>query len=128
MRTFEGFRRGRNKLYRDSDADIDEAVDAGRSVLHSPGPGEYLDHRLVEADVCDEYVEPLTARVADLPAGSAHDEVVVAADFDESQRDEILTYVLQTIEAGATLETGGDVSSSMASTTRWSWHRRCSRA
>jgi len=41
--------------------------------------------------------------------GSAHDdETVVAPIIDESQRDQMLDYVEETVDAGATLETGGE--------------------
>jgi len=102
---------GNNAHIVTADADIDAAVDAGLfgSFTHQGQVCISINRHIVEADVYDEYVEKLTARVADLPAGSAHDEVVVGPIIDESQRDEILTYIQQTIEAGATLETGGDV-------------------
>jgi aldehyde dehydrogenase (NAD+) len=93
------------------DADLEQAVDAAvfGSFLHSGQVCISINRHLVHEDVYDEYVERLTERAASLPAGSAHDSnTVVSPIIDESQRDQILDFVEQTLDEGATLETGGD--------------------
>jgi aldehyde dehydrogenase (NAD+) len=67
-----------------------------------------INRHLVQESVYDEYVERLTERAKSLPTGSAHEEgVIVGPIIDESQRDEMLEYVDETTDAGATLETDG---------------------
>ncbi|MFC7078737.1 aldehyde dehydrogenase family protein [Haloarcula halophila] len=101
---------GNNAHVVTADADLDQAVDAGvfGSFAHQGQVCISINRHLVHEDVYDEYVERITERAANLPAGSAHDHVVVGPIIDESQRDEILEYVERTVEAGATLETGGE--------------------
>ena len=92
------------------DADLEQAVDAAvfGSFVHQGQVCISINRHLVQESVYDEYVERLTERAESLPAGSAHEEgVVVGPIVDESQRDEMLEYVDETIDAGATLETGG---------------------
>jgi aldehyde dehydrogenase (NAD+) len=43
-----------------------------------------------------------------LPAGSVHDGNIVGPIINESQRDQILQFVEDTVDQGATLETGGE--------------------
>ncbi|WP_324760777.1 aldehyde dehydrogenase family protein [Haloarcula sp. GH36] len=101
---------GNNAHVVTADADLDQAVDAGvfGSFAHQGQVCISINRHLVHEEVYDEYVEKITERAANLPAGSAHDHVVVGPIIDESQRDEILEYVERTVEAGATLETGGE--------------------
>ena len=92
------------------DADLDQAVDAGvfGSFLHSGQVCISINRHLVHEAVYDEYVDRLSERAEALPAGSAHDgETVVGPLIDEGQRDQVLDYVEDTVDAGATLETGG---------------------
>jgi aldehyde dehydrogenase (NAD+) len=100
---------GNNAHIVTADADIDQAVDAGvfGTFAHQGQVCISINRHLVHEDVYDEYVERLTERAENLPAGSAHDHVVLGPIIDESQRDEMLEYVEETIDAGATLETGG---------------------
>ncbi|KOX95438.1 aldehyde dehydrogenase family protein [Halorubrum tropicale] len=100
---------GNNAHIVTADADLDQAVDAGvfGSFAHQGQVCISINRHLVHEDVYDEYVERMTERAQNLPAGSAHDHVVVGPIIDETQRDEILDYVGRTVEAGATLETGG---------------------
>ncbi|WP_435067882.1 aldehyde dehydrogenase family protein [Haloplanus sp. C73] len=94
-----------------ADADLDRAIDAATfgSFVHQGQVCISINRHLVHEDVYDEYVERLTKRAAALPTGSVHDEdTVVGPIIDESQRDEMLSYVEETVEAGATLETGGE--------------------
>jgi aldehyde dehydrogenase (NAD+) len=101
---------GNNAHIVTDEADVDAAVDAAvfGSFVHQGQVCISINRHLVHEDVYDEYVEKLTERAESLPAGSAHDEVAVGPIIDESQRDEMLEYVDQTVEAGATLETGGE--------------------
>ncbi|RDZ34241.1 MULTISPECIES: aldehyde dehydrogenase family protein [unclassified Haloferax] len=91
-------------------ADVDAAVDAAvfGSFVHQGQVCISINRHIVHESVYDEYVEKLTERAAELPVGSAHeDDTVVGPIIDESQRDEMLGYVEETVAAGATLETGG---------------------
>ncbi|WP_262177467.1 aldehyde dehydrogenase family protein [Haloarcula laminariae] len=101
---------GNNAHIVTADADLDQAVDAGvfGSFAHQGQVCISINRHLVHEDVYDEYVEQVRERAENLPAGSAHDHVVVGPIINESQRDQILDYVERTVEAGATLETGGD--------------------
>ncbi|SFL27200.1 aldehyde dehydrogenase (NAD+) [Halogranum rubrum] len=93
------------------DADVDQAVDAGAfgSFLHQGQICISINRHLVHESVYDEYVEKLAEKAASLPIGDPRDEeTVVGPIIDESQRDEMLEYVEETVDAGATLETGGD--------------------
>jgi len=92
------------------DADLDQAIDAAvfGSFVHQGQVCISINRHLVQESVYDEYVERLTERAASLPVGRAHEEgVIVGPIIDESQRDEMLEYVDETVDAGATLETGG---------------------
>ncbi|MFC7068560.1 aldehyde dehydrogenase family protein [Halobaculum lipolyticum] len=94
-----------------ADADLDRAVDAAvfGSFVHQGQVCISINRHLVHESVYDEYVDRLAERAAALPTGSAHDpDTVVGPIVDESQRDEMLGYVAETVEAGATVETGGE--------------------
>jgi len=94
-----------------ADADVEEAVDAAvfGSFVHQGQVCISINRHIVHEDVYDDYVDRLTERAESLPVGSAHDdETVVAPIIDESQRDQMLDYVEETVDAGATLETGGE--------------------
>ncbi|AGB37822.1 aldehyde dehydrogenase family protein [Natronococcus occultus] len=102
---------GNNAHIVTEDADLEDAVDAGvfGTFVHQGQVCISINRHLVHEDVYDEYVERLTERAESLPAGSAHDDdTVVGPIIDESQREEMLGYVEETVEAGATLETGGE--------------------
>jgi len=101
---------GNNAHIVTDEADLDAAVDAAvfGSFVHQGQVCISINRHLVHEDVYDEYVEKLTERAENLPAGSAHEQVVIGPIIDESQRDEMLEYVDRTVEAGATLETGGE--------------------
>jgi aldehyde dehydrogenase (NAD+) len=102
---------GNNAHVITADADLDAAVDAAvfGSFVHQGQVCISINRHVVHEAVYDEYVSRLVERAESLPVGSAHDpETVVGPIIDESQRDEMLEYVEESIEAGATLETGGD--------------------
>ncbi len=102
---------GNNAHIVTADADLDRAIDGAvfGSFVHQGQVCISINRHLVHEEIYDEYVERLTERAEALPVGSAHDEeTVVAPIIDESQRDEMLAYVTASIEAGATVETGGD--------------------
>jgi aldehyde dehydrogenase (NAD+) len=102
---------GNNAHIVTEDADLDAAIDAAvfGSFMHQGQICISINRHVVHESIYDEYVERLTERAKALPAGSAHDEVVVGPIIDETQRDQMLRYVEETVEAGATLETGGGV-------------------
>lgn len=94
-----------------ADADLDAALDSGAfgSFTHQGQVCLSINRHLVHEDIYDEYVERLTERADSLAVGSAHDpETVVGPIIDESQRNEMLDYIGETVAAGATLETGGE--------------------
>ncbi len=91
-------------------ADIEAAVDAGvfGSFLHQGQLCISINRHLVHESLYDEYVERLTARAETLPVGDpAVEETVIGPVINGSQRDQMLNYVEQTVDAGATLKTGG---------------------
>ncbi|MFC4549674.1 MULTISPECIES: aldehyde dehydrogenase family protein [Halorussus] len=102
---------GNNAFVVTADADLDRAIDGATfgSFVHQGQVCISINRHIVHEDVYDEYIEKLVERAESLPTGSAHDEdTVVGPIVDESQRDEMLEYVEETVDAGATLETGGD--------------------
>ncbi|MFC7081688.1 aldehyde dehydrogenase family protein [Halorussus caseinilyticus] len=102
---------GNNPFVVTEDADVDAAVDSAvfGSFLHQGQICISINRHLVHESVYDEYVEQLADRAESLPIGDPRErENVVGPVIDEGQRDQILEYVEQTVEAGATLETGGD--------------------
>lgn len=102
---------GNNAHVVTADADLERAIDGAvfGSFIHQGQVCISINRHLVHEDVYDEYVSRLVDRAESLAAGSAHDEVHLGPIIDESQRDEMLAYVEETVEAGATLETGGGV-------------------
>ncbi len=102
---------GNNAHIVTADADLEAAVDSAvfGSFVHQGQVCISINRHLVHESIYDEYVDRLVERAESLPVGSAHEEdTVVAPIIDEGQRDEMLGYVEETIEEGATLETGGE--------------------
>ncbi|QLH78489.1 aldehyde dehydrogenase family protein [Halosimplex rubrum] len=102
---------GNNAHVVTADADIDRAVDSATfgSFVHQGQVCISINRHVVHEDVYDEYVAALVDRAESLAVGSAHeDDTIVGPIVDESQRDEMLDYVERTVDAGATLETGGE--------------------
>lgn len=92
------------------ESDVTEAVGAGvfGSFLHQGQLCISINRHLVHESLYDEYVEQLTTRAQALPVGDpAVEETVIGPVINESQRDQMLSYVEQSVDAGATLETGG---------------------
>ncbi|AHG02127.1 aldehyde dehydrogenase (plasmid) [Halostagnicola larsenii XH-48] len=101
---------GNNAFVVTGDADLDRAIDSATfgSFVHQGQVCISINRHIVHEDIYDEYVERLVERAEELRVGSAHEEdTAVGPIIDESQRDEMLEYVTETTEAGATLETGG---------------------
>lgn len=93
------------------DADLDQAVDSGvfGSFWNQGQVCISINRHLVHESVYDEYASRLARRAAELEIGDPRDDdVVIGPIINQTQRDEILEYVEQTVEEGATLETGGD--------------------
>ena len=102
---------GNNAHIVTGDADLERALDSATfgSFIHQGQVCISINRHVVHESVYDEYVDALVDRAESLPVGSAHDDdTVVGPIIDESQRDEMLQYVEETVAAGATLETGGD--------------------
>ncbi|NEU58797.1 aldehyde dehydrogenase family protein [Halorussus sp. MSC15.2] len=101
---------GNNPYVVTADADVDAAVDSAvfGSFLHQGQICISINRHLVHESLYDEYVEQLAERAGSLPIGDPRErENVVGPVIDEDQRDQILAYVEETVEQGATLETGG---------------------
>ncbi|GGM59688.1 aldehyde dehydrogenase (NAD+) [Halarchaeum rubridurum] len=95
-----------------ADADVDDAVEAGAfgSFIHSGQICISINRHVVVDDVYDEYVEKLAGMAEHVPTGSAHDpETIVGPIVNERQRETVLGFIEDTLDAGATLEAGGGV-------------------
>ena len=93
-----------------ADADLDHALDAAAfgSFVHEGQVCISINRHVVHENIYGEYVASLVGRAESLPTGGVPDaETIVGPIIDESQRGELLGYVGETVEAGATLETGG---------------------
>ncbi|WP_247004165.1 aldehyde dehydrogenase family protein [Halosolutus gelatinilyticus] len=103
---------GNNAHIVTADADIDEAVEAGTfgSFIHSGQVCLSINRHVVHEDIYDEYVGKLATRAEEIATGSVHDPAtIVGPIINESQREQILRFIDDTVDAGATLETGGEV-------------------
>lgn len=102
---------GNNPHIVTDDADLEYAVDAGTfaTFVHSGQVCISINRHIVQDSIYDDYVDALTERAKNVPYGdSREEETVVGPVINETQRDKILDYIERTIDAGATLETGGD--------------------
>jgi len=94
------------------DVDVEEAAEAGSfgSFFHQGQVCISINRHLVHEDVYDEYVEALVERAEALSIGDPSEDQT--AQFgpvtNETQRDDLVEYVEETLEQGATLETGGE--------------------
>jgi aldehyde dehydrogenase (NAD+) len=67
-----------------------------------------INRHIVHESLYDEYVSRLTEHAEELPVGDPTDsETVIGPIINENQRDQMLEYVRESVDAGATLETGG---------------------
>jgi aldehyde dehydrogenase (NAD+) len=100
---------GPNVVTEDVDVEQAAAVGAVGSFTHQGQVCISINRHLVHEDVYDEYVDRLVEHADSLTVGDPTDAGV---DFgpivNESQRDDLLAYVEETVEAGATIETGGE--------------------
>jgi aldehyde dehydrogenase (NAD+) len=93
------------------DVDVEQAAEVGAvgSFTHQGQVCISINRHIVHEDVYDEYVDRLVEHAESLTVGDpAEDGVDFGPVVNESQRDDLAEYVEQTVEAGATLETGGD--------------------
>ncbi|MEF8887765.1 MAG: aldehyde dehydrogenase family protein [Haloarculaceae archaeon] len=93
------------------DVDIEQAAEVGAvgSFTHQGQVCISINRHIVHEDVSDEYVDRLVEHAESLTVGDpAEDGVDFGPVVNESQRDDLAEYVEETVEAGATLETGGD--------------------
>ncbi|WP_306056020.1 aldehyde dehydrogenase family protein [Natronococcus wangiae] len=92
-------------------ADLERAVDGGvfGSFLHQGQACISINRHLVHESLYDDYVGMLTDRAANLPTGDPTDgDTIIGPVIDETQRDTVLEFVEETLDSGATLETGGE--------------------
>ncbi|WP_459193807.1 aldehyde dehydrogenase family protein [Halosimplex sp. J119] len=102
---------GNNAHVVTGDADLEQAIDSATfgSFVHQGQVCISINRHVVHESIYDDYVDALVDRAESLPVGSAHDgDTIVGPIIDESQRDQMLGYVEETVDAGATLETGGE--------------------
>ncbi|WP_049927261.1 aldehyde dehydrogenase family protein [Halopiger goleimassiliensis] len=94
------------------DADLEVAAKAGAfgSFFHQGQVCISINRHLVHEDLYDEYVDRLVEHAESLYVGdpSEDESVTFGPVQNETQRDDILAFVEESVEAGATLETGGD--------------------
>ncbi|WP_435183528.1 aldehyde dehydrogenase family protein [Halobellus sp. EA9] len=103
---------GNNAHIVTADANVEDAAEAGAfgSFIHSGQICISINRHLVHEDVYDQYVEILAGYAEGIPTESVHDpENVVGPIINESQRDQILDYIQDTVDAGAALVTGNEV-------------------
>ncbi|THE63331.1 aldehyde dehydrogenase family protein [Salinadaptatus halalkaliphilus] len=94
------------------EVDLEQAAKAGAfgSFFHQGQVCISINRHLVHESRYDEYVDRLVAHAASLVSGDpAEDESVTFGPVqNETQREDVLAFVEESIEAGATLETGGE--------------------
>jgi aldehyde dehydrogenase (NAD+) len=92
------------------DADLDLAVDAAvfGSFMHQGQVCISINRHLVHESLYEEYVERVAARAEELSVGDPADGSDIGPIINESQRDAMLEYVSESVEAGAEVVAGGD--------------------
>ncbi|SEH14404.1 aldehyde dehydrogenase (NAD+) [Natronorubrum sediminis] len=94
------------------EADLEKAARAGAfgSFFHQGQVCISINRHLVHESRYDEYVDSLVEHAQSLNVGdpSEDDRATFGPVQNETQRDDLIEYVEATLEAGATLETGGD--------------------
>lgn len=96
------------------DVDVEAAASVGAfgSFAHQGQICMATSRHLVHRDVAEKYTEILTAKVANLPVGDPYrDQVALGPLIDASQRDRVHGLVTSSIQAGATVQTGGEYDS-----------------
>jgi aldehyde dehydrogenase (NAD+) len=94
-----------------ADADVADAAAAGAygSFYHQGQVCISANRHLVHESIYDEYVDQLVEHAESLTIGDPlEDGVDFGPVVNESQRDDLVEYVEETVQQGATLETGGD--------------------
>ncbi|WP_066946005.1 benzaldehyde dehydrogenase [Microtetraspora fusca] len=92
------------------DVDLDRAVSAGAwgSFFHQGQICMTTGRHLVHASIKDEYVERLAAKAAAMRVGNpAVEDVALGPLIDTHQRDKVHGLVVESVESGARLVTGG---------------------
>ncbi|MFB6282657.1 MAG: aldehyde dehydrogenase family protein [Halobacteria archaeon] len=94
------------------DADVDWAVEAGLygTYMHQGQICISINRHLVHESIYDEYVEKFVERVEnEVHMGDPGNAMnLIGPIINESQRDQIIDFIERSVEAGATLETGGE--------------------
>jgi len=93
------------------DADLDTAVDAGTfgSFWNQGQVCISINRHLVHESIYDEYVERLAERASELKVGDPRDEdSIIGPIINETQRDQIMEFIEESVDQGATIETGGE--------------------
>ena len=93
------------------DADLDMAVDAGvfGSFWNQGQVCISINRHLVHESLYEEYTERLAERASNLRIGDpTDDDVVIGPIINETQVEEMMSYVEESVEEGATIETGGE--------------------
>jgi aldehyde dehydrogenase (NAD+) len=99
---------GPNVVTEDVDVDRAARIGAVGSFMHQGQVCISINRHIVHEDVYDEYVEKLTAYADSLEMGNpTTDDIGIGPLINESQRDSIAGFVEQSLDQGATLETGG---------------------
>ncbi|RBI59718.1 aldehyde dehydrogenase [halophilic archaeon] len=92
------------------DAPLDNAVAAGAfgSFIHQGQVCISINRHLVHESLYDAYVEQLAEHAASLTVGDpSNPETDIGPVINESQRDQMMEYIEKSVDAGATVETGG---------------------
>ncbi|ELY85807.1 aldehyde dehydrogenase family protein [Natrinema altunense] len=94
------------------EADLEKAARAGAfgSFFHQGQVCISINRHLVHEDLYDEYVDLLVEHAESLTVGdpSENDDVTFGPVQNETQRDDLVDFIEGSLEAGATLETGGE--------------------
>jgi len=92
-------------------ADVEQAAAAGAvgSFTHQGQVCISINRHIVHESVYDEYVERLVDHAESLTVGDPTDpDTDFGPIVNESQRDDLAAFVADSVDEGATLETGGD--------------------
>ncbi|SEP83898.1 aldehyde dehydrogenase family protein [Natrinema salaciae] len=94
------------------EADLERAARAGAfgSFFHQGQVCISINRHLVHEDLYDEYVDLLVDHAESLVVGdpSEDEDVTFGPVQNETQRDDLIEFIEGSLEAGATLETGGE--------------------